>query len=310
MLLHRDETQRDRISQTEVHDQARFHWIPFADIRAAIKWVATDTVVMVAGLLYDQIAGLPMGSTLSPALARAYLDVNHDKLFNAPKKLPDLSTALAKLGRPTAAWIQTECHVDDSLWLSRAVCTACLVAIATAVWPKDVGLSVEAVGDAFTFLHCDVRVNPEGLYLAPRTPNEEYARGSSASPAVSAYALYVPGFSTLAQLRSVLAAKLHLLVRGFRAADWRTFVIKTIITALEPVRLGWPPKWVANILCCTMYVGNRTCSRLLRQLGIWLRSNDGLARHATQRQLRGSESELEQFYCAWISRVADFVPGN
>jgi hypothetical protein len=249
-----------------------------------------------------------MGSTLSPTLARAYLDFNHDKLFHSPKTLPDLSTALAKLGRPTAAWIQTECHVDDSLWLSRALCTTCLVAIATAVWPKDVGLSVEAVGDAFTFLHCDVQVRPEGLYLVPRTANEEYAKGSMAIPAVSAYALYVPGFSTLAQLRGVLAAKLHLLVRGFRAADWKNFGIKTIITALEPVRLGWPPKWVANILCCTMYVGNRTGSRLLRQLGIWLRSNDGMARHATRMQFRGSESDLDRFYCSWLSKVETFVP--
>ncbi len=89
-----------------------------------------------------------------------------------------------------------------------------------------------------------------------------------------------------AHLRCVLAAKLHILLRGFCPADWRRCGLACVDTLLEPVVLGWPVRWIADLSCSVSYSQNRPGTRLCRLFGLWLRHNSALVKRAVERQYR------------------------
>ena len=218
-----DGTHRDKITSKTTTAPHRYRLLSIADIRRALEWVSFDTWISVAGELFDQHSGLPMGSCYSPILARVYLDTSHHKLYKQPRTLPQIIRLLRLLGRNVASWLQTKCHVDDSLWFSRALCTSCIFELVRAVWPQDVGVTLEEEGTSCTFLHCDVLFDEGGIHVQPRVVNTAYACGLEERPRVSAFPPFRFKLSLRTDLRLVLAAKLHLLLRGFKPADWAQY---------------------------------------------------------------------------------------
>lgn len=303
VLLHRDEAGRDRVSGNHLYDRTRFRACTFDDIRAALRWAADDCTVVVCGLLFVQIAGLPMGSPLSPILARLHLDARHDILYKCPRKIPGLRIFLAALEKRVQSWLQTKCHVDDSIWLSKRICCRCMYLVAEQTWPTDVGITIESEAQEFPFLHCTVRCEGDRLLVTPRIVNELFATGVEPRPRVSSLAVYNRACMGKSHLRVVLAAKLHILLRGFDPADWPGFGHACIVTAMEPLALSWPPRWVADIMCGISYPANRPAVRVCRLLGLWTRHNRHLvAQTVRQQHSLGREYGLGALY-DYISEV-------
>jgi hypothetical protein len=154
----------------------------------------------------------------------------------------------------------------------------------------------------------------DDVALEPRVANMAFACGLAGSPAVSTYPAFYRGYTTFAHLRGILAAKLHLLLRGFEPADWLKYGKKSICTALEPLRLGWPSPWVTSILCGTRYVQNRTCSRLNMSLGLWLRCNKVLVQVARKQQVAlGPDygfNALFEYWCECLSAFSGPTGGS
>lgn len=69
-------------------------------------------------------------------------------------------------------------HVDDCLLCLHSLCTECLMNGITALFPQDVGMSLEAEGVAIRFLHSVVNVAwPGQPVVTPYFPNTEFAIG-------------------------------------------------------------------------------------------------------------------------------------
>ena len=99
------------------------------------------------------------------------------------------------------------------------------------------------------------------------------------------------------QLTAALAAKLHILVRGFKPVDWERFGHACICTAFEPLRLGWPAGWVSNIMCSIAYPPNRPAVRVCRLLALWIRHQRPLVQKALAQQRRlGHEYGMGALY--------------
>jgi hypothetical protein len=290
------------------NDPNRFRSITFKEICDALQWVATDTLVSVCSCIFDQKNGLQMGSTLSPVLARLYLDSGHDRLYRRPQTIVDLRQYVAHLGRATRTWVASACHVDDSVWISRAICSACLLHVAKAVWPLDVGLTLEEAQLPFTFLHTTLSERDGQLQVNPRMPNAGFSQGLVEQPVISTYPVYRHRLATRTHLQQILGAKLHLLIRGCWPEDPAAFGRACILFSLEPLALGWPPAWTAGILCSINYVRNRSATRLACRLGSWLRAHTVFAARSIKRQhLTGSEQGLSVLYDSWYDCVLDYI---
>ena len=225
-----------------------------------------------------------MGGPLSPVLARLYLDTRHDRLYRSPRSLPGLRGFVAILGRHTASWVATKCHVDDSVWISRVLCQQCLFLVAKAVWPVDVGITVESQELVFPFLHCTVDWSSGSLDVVPTDHNFAFASGLADSPAVCGLPRFDKRYLSKSHLQSYFAAKVQLLLRGYPATDVGRFTDALVSLALEPVALLWPPRWVANILYSVAYPKNRPGLRICRLLGHEFRSSHALVAQAVVRQ--------------------------
>ena len=225
-----------------------------------------------------------MGGPLSPVLARLYLDTRHDRLYRSPRSLHGLCGFVAILGRRTTRWVATRCHVDDSIWISRVLCQNCLFLVAKAVWPVDVGITVESQDLVFPFLHCTVDWSSGTLDVVPTDHNAAFASGVADSPAVCGLPRFDRRYLSKSHLQAYVAAKVQLLLRGYTPTDVVRFADALVNLALEPVALLWPPRWVANILYSVAYPKNRPGLRICRRLGYELRVGRALAAQATVRQ--------------------------
>ncbi len=180
-----------------------------------------------------------MSSTLSPVLARLYLDSGHDRLYRRPQTVVDIRQYVVRLGRATRTWVASACHVDDSVWISRAICAACLLRLAKAVWPLDVGLTLEEVQLPFTFLHTTLSEQDGQLQVNPRMPHAGFSQGLVGQPVISTYPVYRYRLAMRTHLQQILGAKLHLLIRGCWPEDPAAFGREGILLCLEPLALGW-----------------------------------------------------------------------
>ena len=87
-------------------------------------------------------------------------------------------------GVPTCQVLQALLHVDDCLVFSKLLCTSCLVAGLSTVWPADVGLTVESTEQTVDFLRVTVTFatgheEPELFSVAPSFPDSEFVLGRS-----------------------------------------------------------------------------------------------------------------------------------
>jgi hypothetical protein len=108
----------------------------------------------------------------------------------------------------------------------------------------------------------------------------------------------------------VLGAKLHILLRGFDPTDWPGCGHACIVTAMEPLALFWPPRWVADIMCGISYPPNRPAVRVCRLLGLWIRHNRHLVEKTIiQQHSLGREYGLGALY-DYISDVLHNYRGD
>jgi hypothetical protein len=308
ILISREEQRRDRIQKTTHFDHTKFRLITFDDVRTALTWASMDVLIEVAGEIFEQLGGLAQGNPLSPVLARCYLDSRHQVLYRTPRQIPSIVPYTHLLGQNVATWMATACHVDDSLWISRQLCCRCIFRVVAAVWPEDVGLTLESDTETTTFLHCDVSF-AEGLCsIWPRVANRAYALGKDWKPCTSAYPLFNRSYLLRAHLRPILGAKLHLLLRGIQPAHWLEYADRAIATAMEPLHALWPALWVADILCGVSYTNNRVGSRFNRFAGAWLRKHAALYPEALRSlHLHGGDG-LGRFYDKWMECLRKFRP--
>jgi hypothetical protein len=308
ILISREEQRRDRIQKTAHFDHTKFRLITFHDVRTALTWASMDVLIEVAGEIFEQLGGLAQGNPLSPVLARCYLDSRHQILYRAPRQIPSIVPYTLVLGTNVAAWMATACHVDDSLWISRQLCCICIFRAVAAVWPEDVGLTLESDTEATTFLHCDVNFAKGVLSVWPRVANREYALGKDWKPGISAYPTFNRSYLLRAHLRPILGAKLHLLLRGIQPAHWHEYADRAIATAMEPLHALWPAQWVADILCGVSYTNNRVGSRFNRFAGAWLRKHAALYPEALRNLHLHGEDGLGRFYDLWTECLRNFKP--
>ena len=85
VLLCKEQKGADKIQRKPVFDKSRFRRVDFADVRKALAWLAQDCRFSVGDSIYEQVGGLPQGSSFSPILARLYLDAAHRSFEKNPK---------------------------------------------------------------------------------------------------------------------------------------------------------------------------------------------------------------------------------
>ena len=140
---------RDTLARSTTYKPDRYSQVSLEDIRRGLELVRRDTWVRVGDQVYRQISGLAMGNMLSPVLARMRIDVANDRLYRAPKQFHPALPPLLALGPRVSSWLASVYHVDDCAVWSWRLCTRCIFDTLREAWPADVGITLEAEGDAF-----------------------------------------------------------------------------------------------------------------------------------------------------------------
>jgi len=218
--------------------------ILFSEIEATLRCIMQDTLFCVGSEVWEQLLGLAMGHACSPVLCQCFLE---EKWFStlAAKKQGEICKgrhlSIEQLMQPCL-------HVDDCLWISKALCGKCMFAKVQRIW-EGVQVSAEEEGQHVTFLHCRVTVgnDPLGpsLHVFPEPVNIAFALGRSSLPEVSRLGLFVNRtVQSRFDLRSFLWA--HLYSSHFCGNVSFALLCGGLgVLLAEPLLLLWPCKWVA-----------------------------------------------------------------
>ena len=172
--------------------------------------------------------------------------------------------------------IQGILHVDDSICMSKVFCTDCLFRGVQALWPKDVGVSLEAEGARIPFLHVELQVGterePSPVRAVPLSHNRGFARGEAAHPAFAKLSPYV---GAPVSVQRHLAAYTWCRLAGFsQTLQGRTeYCVEPLGELLAEIAiLGWPMVSIAAVLRRFPRTNGTDFAVLVRNLGIQLRT--------------------------------------
>jgi hypothetical protein len=263
----------------------------FGEIANCIEFFGADSWMRAGHLAVFRRRGLPMGSPLSPPTTTIDLEMSLGAVF-------DNKSLAKKIGWATPRFATGKCialvlYVDDLLCWSACICPTCIWNGITTLAPKDVGMSQEHVSTGVAqldFLHARLAVrqqqNKNGTWfdVRPLLHNRDFSQRLDRHPKVAKVALFLgPREHDVGELRAYLLARLLCFEAIFEGCDDQhelgDVAEDTAILLVEPMRLKWPPGWVAKCLLSYPFYktslfarGVRTIGRLLKRnavLGIW-----------------------------------------
>jgi len=220
----------------------------FKSIRRCIQLAASDRLFILGDSVVERVRGWPMGGS-----------------FSEPATLVDLGQAAYELltddgrtakrigwhvpGRKPASLVQGIQHVDDLLLLSCVFCVPCMLRGVKALWPGDVGTTLEGSGERFQFLHADLLVGPGcTIDVRPASPNAGFARGDEPHQKTARLGCFLgKAVHDSCILKQFLWGRLisfNQTARGDvqRARDAFLDLVSEIL------RLQWPVPWLCNAL--------------------------------------------------------------
>ena len=205
---------QDRIAKRNTTVPTRYFAVPLSFIRACLQWLRYDNVFRAGDVLLRQLAGLPMGNSFSPVLARALLDTSHHQLYKHPKTLAVDFPIFERTGWWPRKWLGSAYHVDDAIFWSQRVCAACIFKLISQVWPKDIGVTLESNAARYEFLHTwlDWTHNAEvGPVTAYRNRNARFALGFDERPKIAGFTPFLPPITKFHHIHTAFNAKLWLI---------------------------------------------------------------------------------------------------
>ena len=291
VAFHPESRQQDTVTGRR-HLPNRTIW-SFALLARALDWLVLDCRFSVGDTVFAQDEGLAQGSPLSPVLARFTLDVCHNKLYKSIGLPADVRRFTKVCGRRAARWLAGKLHVDDALFWSRVLCQGCVAALIRAIWPADIGFSLESTGPTLTFLHLDLSfgVGPDaqGISAALRLPNAAFCVGTADTPTTSVCPKFLPGICRCRHLALCLVPKLWLCAESFSAAAPAGAASRTVVLlCCDFLRLRWPTRWVAKVLLGYKNFRRAPFTSICHFAGVWLRRNQHMVKH-TLTEAQGSD---------------------
>jgi hypothetical protein len=263
----------DKLAKEGTPTPGRYRRIPLDTVAQAICWAYADDVVAVGDLLFRQIQGLGQGAPTSPVLTRLRLDTHHHSFYTRPRELEAFANHPALWKEPWRV-LGSSFHVDDAIWWSFRYCHDCTISAIEAIWPPDVGLTVEAREHQFEYLHCSLTFRQApvpALVVDIRHVNREFAIGHTTEPKVSSFIVYNNTLPNRRHLRLALFAKLWLVAGNYCTARKSSAAFTIVGYGLEILRSGWPEKTLCDMLLEFKCHKFRYINGVTRTLGVWLR---------------------------------------
>ena len=297
VLLCKEQKGADRIQRKPVFDRTRFRRVEFADVRKALAWLAQDCRFSVGDSIYEQVGGLPQGSSFSPILARLYLDDAHRSFEKNPKTfMAEVLDFKRRIGKKTRDWLSIFFHVDDSIWNSQRICAACLTLCAFRVWPADVGVTVESTEQTFEFLHTQITMGEKPtdppISIDYRVKNADFAQGRTASPGFSLFPPFVHGLSQFEHLRRCAGAHLLLVAGCYQNSFTAAHATRVCSVAMEALRLGWPRRAITRLLFGFKHGEWTATTKLCRTAAVWIRRHRTCCRTVRRTKHQATSNDL------------------
>eukprot|EP00974_Lingulodinium_polyedra_P009409 900560-Lingulodinium_polyedra.AAC.1 len=144
-----------------------------------MQFAISDKAFLVGNEVVQRRDGWPMGGCVSAAATSITIEHDVARLYSNNNVAHEIGWHCKKM--PTCSVVQGIVHVDDSMIMSKTLCSRCIESGALKCWPRDIGMEVEQRAPDLTFLHLTLHVRDEitacPIDFYPSMPNAPFARG-------------------------------------------------------------------------------------------------------------------------------------
>ena len=190
------------------------------------------------------------GGPVSAPCASLDLETAVERFYTSPAVAQEVGWYLD--GFAPSELVQGMLHVDDAIAFSKVFCEDCLYEGVRKLWPEDVGVSLEASGEAVPFLHVLVHVHKDAsaapVHVTPLGHNSDFARGLAFDPFFAKLAPHAgKDVTPQAQLAQYASSRLSTADQVFRGKAVGATEFLAELCA-ETVLLQWPLPVLAGVL--------------------------------------------------------------
>ena len=243
------------------------------DVLAALRFCAGDKWFVIGDQVVERSRGWPMGGPVSAPCTSLDLETAIERFYANPAVAQDVGWHLD--GYKAQQLVQGMLHVDDSVVFSKVYCEDCFFNGVQKLWPRDVGVSLEASGEHVPFLHVELHVHhekgPAPVHVTPLAHNTCFARGQAAHPHYAKLAPYVGSKATTrAQLAGYVWSRLATADQALRGSTANSTEVLAELCS-EAVLLQWPLPLLAAVLRSYPRTNSTDFAVLVRRTGTRLK---------------------------------------
>ena len=308
--LHREIKSIGKLAKKKKATPRTHRKITFAQARGTLQFLAEDRFFTTGEVVWERRDGLAMGSGASPPITAFDLDHHSRKLFTDKQTARRCGAYVP--GIATSRVVQAMLHVDDCIFLSKILCSQCLAACATKLWPPDVSPKIEEVGQSISYLHCTIRAKNGSIYsnmleFAPNMPNLRFCLGLTYTPKLAKFPQYISRHLQPAKtLQPIIWGKTATIT--YTCTQITTDALLSIcVLVVEPLLLGWPSTVVGAALASYPRAHKGPLANCIRIVGQTLRKcRAAREAHDADRHAYG-DSYCNFPWFSLIRRIADFA---
>lgn len=271
--------------------------VTFEDILQCMDFACSDTLFLLGDLVLERTRGYPMGGSFSEPATLVDLGEDTFCLYSDEGQTAQRCGWFIP-GIPVESTVQGVQHVDDAAIFSQIWCTDCLFQGTQALWPPDVGTTLEGDSSPVHFLSCDLHIHGATVSVHTHATNLGYARGLQSYQDKSRLGPFLG--ETVHQrihLRQFLLGQLvasNYICQGEPSRAMEA----TISLITECLLLKWPCQWISHT--CRS-IPRRHDTKFVRSVRILGRL---LGKHRVQQQLKQPLfSSIQLLYLLCIAQV-------
>lgn len=151
----------------------------FSLIRSVFRYACEDSFFTVGDLCCKRVKGWPMGGEESEEGCACDCHESECRLFSDPEEMGRVGWCFEGFDLEQLVGAAAAPVVDNILFSSEALCEETMLSGATLLYPKDHGMSLEESGLIQKYLHTELRIVGDVLYVTPFSHNQYFARFSS-----------------------------------------------------------------------------------------------------------------------------------